>query len=413
MPNPDAWAANLPFLIGAVALIAALGVGALLLTRRRATPTSTPVLTLPPVAPPPTEPLPTPPATAPGPAHRVCAAFHRWLAENGDNPEAWAAFDQLVREVLVEHVGATRVRCYRVQPDCETLLTISNGGRGSAAVGPSVRGGLLGHVATTGREFLAGDAAHGPLVDRLAAQCEDGWEWVWPVREHNATIGLIAVGNLRDRTVLTSEMRQTIGQLLALCWQHVASLERLQVVRRTDQASGVLTRLDFFALGERLLRDSYATNEPVVVAVLALEGLRRLDDAHCWSERDELIERLGEVVMQRTRSDDLVGRFADDRFIVLLRRLDSGLGRLIAEKMLRAANDCVQQLASLQGRVRLRMGLAGSGFAQPTLTDLLAAAFDAVDRARQADLPIGTDLVAPGPPARRADPAEPRTGGPA
>lgn len=413
MPNPDAWAANLPFLLGAVALIVALGVGALLLTRRRATPTGTPVLTLPPLAPPAAEPAPTPPATGPSPAHRVCAAFHHWLAENGDTPDAWAAFDQLVREVLVEHIGATRVRCYRVQPDCETLLTISNAGRGSAAVGPSVRSGLLGHVATTGREYLAGDPAHGPLVDRLAAQCEDGWEWVWPVREHNATIGLIAVGNLRDRTILTSELRQTIGQLLALCWQHVASLERLYVVRRTDQASGVLTRLDFFTLGERLLSDSYATNEPVVVAVLALEGLRRLDDAHCWAERDELIERLGQVVMQRTRSDDLVGRFADDRFIVLLRRLDSGLGRLIAEKMLRAANDCVQQLASLQGRIRLRMGLAGSGLAQPTLEDLLAAAFDAVDRARHADLPIGTDLVASDPPARGAAPAEPRAGGPA
>ena len=176
-------------------------------------------------------------------------------------------------------------------------------------------------------------------------------------------------------------------------------------MRRTDQASGVLTRNDFFDLGGQALEDSYNNNEPVVVAVVALEGLRRLDDTHCWGERDTLIERLGRVIAGRTRSDDLVGRFADDRFVVLLRRLDSGLGRLIAEKMLAAANDCVAQLGRAgpgsgpaqdepapQELVRLRIGLAGSGLARRPLRELLGSAMDAVEHARKNGATIGTDL---------------------
>ena len=340
---------------------------------------------------------PTPLSSVAG--QRICAAFHAWLAEKHEGPDVWASFDQLIREALGVHLGATRVRCFHVQAGRDVLLTIHHTGKSSASCGPSVREGLLGHAATTGTEYVADDASHGPLLDDLAAQSEDGWDWIWPVRgagRAGTTIGIIAAARLRDAAILTPELRQTVGPLLSLCWQHVTSLERLQIVQRTDQASGVLTRNDFFAVAQDALRSSYAANEPVVVAVLVLEGLRRLDDTRCWRERDALIERLGQQVVRRTRSDDVVGRFADDRFVVLLRRLDSGLGRLIAEKMLAAANESTTQLdpgaPGLEGRVRLRMGLAGSGFGQPTLQSLLGAAFDAVERARKENLCLVSDL---------------------
>lgn len=329
---------------------------------------------------------------------RICTAFHAWLAEEHEGPDVWASFDQLIRETLGAHLGATRVRCFHVQPDRDVLQTIHHTGKLPTSSGPSMREGLLGHVATTGKEYAAHDPSHGPLLDDLAAQAEDGWDWIWPVRESRragTTIGIIAAAQLRDAAILTPELRQTVGPLLSLCWQHVASRERLHIVQRTDQASGVLTRSDFFAVAHDALRDSYAANEPVVVAVLVLEGLRRLDDTRCWRERDALIERLGQQVARRTRSDDVVGRFADDRFVVLLRRLDSGLGRLIAEKILAAAESAAADVAQLEtrdGRVRLRMGLAGSGFAQPALQNLLGAAFDAVERARKENITLASDL---------------------
>jgi GGDEF domain-containing protein len=259
-------------------------------------------------------------------------------------------------------------------------------------------------------EYVAADPSHGPLLDDLAARTEDRWSWIWPVRESRragTTIGLIAVGRLADAAVLTPELRHAIGPLLSLCWQYVAARERLNLVQRTDRASGVLTRNDFFVLAHEALCDSYRANEPVVLAVLVLEGLRRLDDTRCWRERDELIERLGQLIAHRARSDDVVGRFTDDRFVILLRRLDSGLGRLIAEKMLSAANACLGRpmgsagILPAQGAgktpalsVRLRLGLAGSGFAQPPLQKLLSAAFDAVERARKENVPLATDLGA-------------------
>lgn len=326
------------------------------------------------------------------PAAQLNAVLFTWLNQHREYSSLWSSFDQVIREALTEHLGATRVRCYRVQSGSETLKRLEQGRTGPPTNEPSARTGVLGHVATTGREFVAEDAAHGPLVDALAAESPEGWSWVWPVQDTERTLGVIAIGHLQDPAILTSTTRTTVGQALTLYWRHIDCLERLRINQRLDHASGVLTRNDFFALAEQALADSYAAHEPVVVVTLRLEGLRRLDDEGRWHERDQLIQRIGHAMGRRVRSDDLIGRFADDRFVVLLRRLDSGLGALIAEKLLDTAGDQITALADEGHAIKIRAGLAGSGLNRPDLEALLVGAFDAVERARLAKERLATDL---------------------
>ena len=148
------------------------------------------------------------------------------------------------------------------------------------------------------------------------------------------------------------------------------------------------------------LTASYAENEPVVSVVLALEGLRRLDDVGRWGDRDKLVENIGQVINRRIRTDDVIGRFSDDRFVLLLRRLDSGLGRLIASKIQAAVRTEIAKLGELGAGLRVRIGLTGSGFAKEPLESLLARAFDAVDHARKQGVELYTDLA--GSPAEHA-----------
>ena len=147
----------------------------------------------------------------------------------------------------------------------------------------------------------------------------------------------------------------------------VSYRSQLGVAETTDKASGLLTRGDFFALATEALAAAYAENEPVVATVLVL-------------------------INRRIRTDDVIGRFADDRFVLLLRRLDSGLGRLIAMKVQAAVRAEIAKLGELGAGLNVRIGLTGSGFAKEPLEKLLARAFDAVDHARRQGLDIDTDL---------------------
>jgi hypothetical protein len=99
------------------------------------------------------------PAVAPRAAHRsggvpasLAGSFNNWLTAFDETTEPWTAFDQFLRELLAEHLGATRVRCYHVRPGAQTLQPIAQSTKGGPP-GPSAQDGLLGHVAATGREF--------------------------------------------------------------------------------------------------------------------------------------------------------------------------------------------------------------------------------------------------------------------
>jgi GGDEF domain-containing protein len=321
---------------------------------------------------------------------RVTDSFLAWCEQGLPDAHPWSSFDQLVREMLAEQLGAVRVRCYQVLPGEQQYRSLSQ--LGTSGDGKCARAGVLGHVATTGREFVAGDAAHGELVDQLAEEGNEPWEWVFPIREQAQTVGLVAVGKLPAPNALDSVRRRDLATLIMIFWRHVACLERLRIAQRTDKASGLLTRGDFFALATRALADSYAENEPVVVVVLALEGLRFLDDAGRWSEHDALVENIGLLIKRRIRTDDIIGRFSDDRFVLLLRRLDSGLGRLIAAKIQDTVQAQIEQLGDVGAALRMRVGLTGSGFHQPPLEGLLGAAWGAVAQARQQDVLLYADL---------------------
>ena len=329
-----------------------------------------------------------------GSASRAVRSFLTWCDEDYPEANPWNPFDQLIREMITELLGGVRVRCYQVLPGDQQLRSLSRLDRPDD--GECARSGILGHVATTGCEFVAGDPAHGELVHQRAKSTDEVWDWICPIRQGNRTVGLVAVGRLSPDAGFDRERRQELSVLITTFWRHVACLERLGIAERTDKISGLLTRGDFLEVATHALADSHAENEPVAVVVLALEGLRRLDDVGRWQDRDALVESIGLLAKQRIRTDDVIGRFSDDRFVLLLRRLDSGLGRLIAGKIQSMAQQRMSQAEDLGAMLRARVGLTGSGFSKQPLQKLLAAAFDAAEMARKQDAAIYCDLDEPG-----------------
>ena len=335
-------------------------------------------------------------------ARRMAESFLAWCEQTAPSAHPWSSFDQLVREMLTEQLGAVRVRCYQVLPGDQQLRSLAQ--LETASEAKCARSGILGHVATVGREFVAADPAQGELVHQLAQDGDEPWDWVCPIREATQTVGLVAVGKLPAPQALDAARRRELSTLLTLFWKYVTRLEQLHIAEQTDKASGLLTRRDFFASATQALADSYLENEPVVVVVLTLEGLRWLDDVGRWSDHDALVENIGLLIKRRMRTDDIIGRFSDDRFVLLLRRLDSSLGRLIAAKIQNTAHEQIAQLPDAAGTLEVRAGLTGSGFRKEPLDKLLVSAFAAVERARTDNVGLYCDLPSPKPDQPAAPP---------
>jgi diguanylate cyclase (GGDEF)-like protein len=321
----------------------------------------------------------------------LIAEFEDWSCQWRDDAGRWTAFDRFVREQLYSVLGANRVRCYRLVAQDAALESLSPS-REPFAASVSARDGVYGYVISRGYRYIRHDELLGPAVHQLADQAPDPPIWCFPITYDRSVHGLIIVGTLKPEAAADIGLLESLGGVISLLWHRLADHERIVLTGHTDQGSGVLSRVQFFEQAERALADGFANHEPSLAVALTLEGIRRLDDAGLWEPRDRAITAAGQALRSKLRSDDVVGRFADDRFVALMRRLDTSLGRMIAQKLLEAVQESLSEADPRLCDVVVRCGLAGPGRQQPTLQELLSKAFHAVFQARLAGLNMWDDL---------------------
>ena len=199
-------------------------------------------------------------------------------------------------------------------------------------------------------------------------------------------LGLVTVGQFEGGSAAEDRL-ELAADLVEQFWQHVHDAHELHMARLTDHATGVLNRVEFLSVVGETVQRCYADHEPVAVLALGIEGIRSLDDAGRWKARNQVIEVVGHTIRTKLRHDDVVGRFSDDRFVALLRRLDVALAELISRKLLEATRDRLDELASDHG-LTIRGGLAASGPQKVSADKLLLKAFAMLAAARKQDEPL-------------------------
>lgn len=321
---------------------------------------------------------------------KLIESFNDWCEYREAGAPVWAAFDRWVRDALYQYAGARRVRCFHAAEDGCRLTSLTTQ-LAEPLWPPGGLPGLIVHVLSSGQAYFRGGRANGASVDRLA----DDWstviaqtpglkspvpQWITPIRTNGRPAGLVLVGELPATAPADESHLATLSGLLMVFWRHVAQTEALALAASTDQPSGVLTWGDLAARGQRVVADSLREGEPVVVLALALEGVRRLDDHGRWALRDALMRQTGGHMRAKLRSDDLVGRYSEDRFVAVLRRLDLALGQMIARKVLTTVEGVLEGQPILAELVRARCGLSDLG--PDGFEGAIARCFEALRQAR-------------------------------
>ena len=314
----------------------------------------------------------------------VLGRYRDWMLEWDQQEDPWASFDNHVRELLRRLVGARRVRCFRLDGSGE--LRPLNGANHAYVGDLSDERGLLDHVLTTRRRFLASSPSAGEMVRELASTGDVAYAWVLPIRDEHRSCGLITVGEFEDESI-GEERLELAADLVEEFWLHLRRADALRVARLVDRPSGVLNRVEILAVLDRTVEECHVAQEPVVMLALVVEGIRSMDDGGQWETRNEVIEAIGHTMRARLRHDDVLGRFSDDRFVAVLRRLDVSLAHLITRKILGAVEaEFHRRLPGMP--LTLRAGLAGSGLNPVPPQSLLLRAFDEIAEARNRDVTL-------------------------
>ena len=221
-------------------------------------------------------------------------------------------------------------------------------------------------------------------------------------------LGAISVGHLNLDPRQNRNLLETAERLISNFWLHLLDSTRSRTAGEDDPVSQVLNRQAFFRASKQTLRECYDQGEPVAMAVIAVSGLRKLNDSGRWEIADEIVRDIGAWLRRKVRMDDRIGRFDGSRFVWLLRRVDSELARLIVSQVMGrlcgASKD--DRWGSAGHPIEIHCGLTGAGVERPDLRNLIARALTQSHRARIEKIPIASDLdsePAPRPAAREAE----------
>ena len=115
---------------------------------------------------------------------------------------------------------------------------------------------------------------------------------------------------------MAQDGRQSLAQLRTKVSTYETKLKAVEQLAAKDSLTGLANRRGV----EKRLDWLVAKGEPFCVVVLDLNSFKRVNDEHGHAEGDDLLRKFAEELGRNVRTEDAVGRWGGDEFIIVLSR---------------------------------------------------------------------------------------------
>ncbi|MGB0063530.1 MAG: GGDEF domain-containing protein [Terracidiphilus sp.] len=170
---------------------------------------------------------------------------------------------------------------------------------------------------------------------------------------------------------MAEEGKKVLDHLRKQVEDYQAKLEEAEKIASRDALTGISNRVYV----EGRLEEWIASETDFCVAIVDLDGFKKVNDEHGHLTGDELLKQFAGELRSACRSTDIIGRWGGDEFILLL---DSGMEEAQAQiervrKWVCGNYEVKGTAGTLKLRVNASIGMAAHA-ADETMKDLLARA---------------------------------------
>ena len=230
-----------------------------------------------------------------------------------------------------------------------------------------------------------GSAATGIEDSRITELVGPGAELVVPLDAGAERMAVLVLGSrISDKLYgrAESELAGTLSFAAAIALKNSELVEQLHSAATTDELTGLFNRR---ALEERLgseisrsLRHQLHTS----VLLLDLDRFKIVNDTMGHAAGDRLLVQVGQVLRRQCRALDVVGRLGGDEFLVILPMTKPVEARVFVARVQASLRE-LEKTSPEFGSCTLSMGIAESPHHGTTVSSVLAAADNALYRAKR------------------------------
>lgn len=163
---------------------------------------------------------------------------------------------------------------------------------------------------------------------------------------------------------------------------HYRSMMALQQLSEHDALTGTLNRRSMHDKAQHLLDATLQRGLPATLVMVDADHFKRINDEFGHQTGDAVLCHLVSRIRQHMRSDDLLGRFGGEEFVLLLPGVDAREAEEIAERIRLAICNHVDVISEQAVVLSVSLGVAGTGLYGHDYTTLVAAADSALYRAK-------------------------------
>lgn len=182
----------------------------------------------------------------------------------------------------------------------------------------------------------------------------------------------------------------------------------LQHLAMHDPLTGLPNRAALLRTLEDALRYDTRRFDGLAVLFVDLEGFKSVNDRFGHTAGDRLLAGVADRLQSAIRPYDTVARYGGDEFVVIATGIESDAKALVLAERLRAHLRPPFNWPGVQARVGCTIGVARTDHSETSAEDLIAAADQAMYRARRAGQPTAIEWVALGEEAEHIQPVPAR-----
>ena len=163
---------------------------------------------------------------------------------------------------------------------------------------------------------------------------------------------------------------------------HYRTMLALQQLSEHDPLTGTLNRRSMHDRAQAVLEGAMHEELPATLVMVDADHFKRINDEFGHQTGDAVLCHLVTRIRQHMRSNDLLGRFGGEEFVLLLPGLNAGDAQEVAERIRTAICSHAEPISDQAVVLSVSLGVASTDIYGHDYTALVAAADSALYRAK-------------------------------
>lgn len=308
--------------------------------------------------------------------YKVASAVNRATGLEGASEEILDAMGEILG------VGRDTPRGIFLAEDDGSMSLVASRGSSQAFLeaheGMRVGDCLCGKVVQDGETLVIPHCGNDPRHTITYPNYQDHGHVILPLRAGGTVIGSFYYYLDPDHSVTHRHVRalEAVADQLGLAIQHARLFEEARTLSFHDPLTGLGNRRLLDYVLHREMAAAQRAGDRVGLIMLDLDSFKAFNDAYGHPAGDRLLNRIGGILQEQTRDEDLAVRHGGEEFLLVIRRAPAEGLRKLAER--------VRETVAAKTPVTVSLGVTLQGPDEQDPDALVARADSALYRAKEA-----------------------------